>query len=83
MAPGRTLVFAAIALLLAPLAACGPVETAETEIRGALTQWMADFNEGKADKVCNLFAPDLKSDFRGQPERNFDELCAVAEISQG
>jgi steroid delta-isomerase len=81
MATIRTLLFAAIALLLAPLAACGPVETAETEIHGALTQWMADFNEGKADKVCNLFAPDLKSDFRGQPERNFDELCALLQKS--
>jgi steroid delta-isomerase len=81
MAPGRTLVFAAIALLLAPLAACGADATAEAEIKAALTQWMADFNAGKSDKVCGLFAPDLKSDFRGQPERNFDQLCALLQKS--
>lgn len=76
----RIALFAAIALL-APLAACGADATAEAEINGALTQWMADFNDGKADKVCNLFAPDLKSDFRGQPERNFGQLCALLQKS--
>ena len=64
----RMALFAAIALL-APLAACGAEATAEAEIKAALTQWMADFNQGKADKVCDLFAPDLKSDFQGQPEQ--------------
>ncbi len=77
----RLALFAAIALLLGPLAGCGADETAEAEIKAALTQWMADFNDGKADKVCGLFAPDLKSDFRGQPERNFDELCALLRKS--
>jgi steroid delta-isomerase len=73
--------FAAIAFLLAPMAACGNNATAAAEIKSALTQWMADFNDGKADKVCNLFAPDLKSDFRGQPERNFQQLCALLQKS--
>jgi len=81
MATIRIGLFAAIALLLCPLAACGADEPAEAEIKGALTQWMADFNEGRAEKVCDLFATDLKSDFRGQPERNFDELCALLQKS--
>jgi ketosteroid isomerase-like protein len=42
---------------------------------------MTVFNDGKADKICNLFAPDLKSDFRGQPERNFEQLCALLQKS--
>jgi len=81
MATIRIGLFAAITLLLAPLAACSPDETAEAEIRAALTQWMADFNDGTADKVCELFAPDLRSNYRGQPERNFDELCALLQKS--
>ena len=76
----RMALFAAIALL-APLAACGAEATAEAEIKAALTQWMADFNQGKADKVCDLFAPDLKSDFQGQPVRDFGQLCALLQKS--
>jgi ketosteroid isomerase-like protein len=48
---------------------------AQAEIRAALTQWMADFNSGNADKVCGLFAPDLIAQYRGQPERNYDAFC--------
>ena len=29
----------------------------QAAIRSALTRWMADFNAGRADKVCDLFAP--------------------------
>jgi ketosteroid isomerase-like protein len=77
----RHILFTVTALLLSPLAGCGADAAAEAEIKAALTQWMADFNQGKADKVCGLFATDLKSDFRGQPERNFDELCALLQKS--
>jgi uncharacterized protein (TIGR02246 family) len=74
----RLALFAAIVTLSA---ACGTNSTAEAEIKSALTQWMADFNAGKTNKVCDLFAPDLKSDFRGQPERNFEQLCALLQKS--
>jgi steroid delta-isomerase len=77
----RLALFAAIALALVPVTARGADDTAKAEIKGALTQWMADFNDGKADKVCSLFAPDLRSDFRGQPERNFEQLCALLQKS--
>jgi uncharacterized protein (TIGR02246 family) len=66
--------------LVAPGAAQGN-ETARAEVRAALTQWMADFNAGNADKVCLLFAPDLVAQYRGQPERNYDELCALLKRS--
>jgi len=64
----------ALAMLLAP-ARADPA--AEAAIRQALTQWAADFNAGKADKVCALFAPELRYDYRGFPERGFADICAL------
>jgi uncharacterized protein (TIGR02246 family) len=48
-----------------------------TAIRAALTRWTEDFNSGHADKVCGLFAPDLRSEIRGAPERDYAALCDV------
>ncbi|MFO1058443.1 MAG: nuclear transport factor 2 family protein [Dongiaceae bacterium] len=45
-------------------------------IRAALEGWTADFNAGRADRVCDLFAPDLQSRFRGAPPRGFEALCS-------
>src|SRR5262249_38596490 len=47
----------------------------------ALTQWMADFNAGRAEKVCDLFARDLVAQYRGQPERGWDALCDLLRRS--
>jgi ketosteroid isomerase-like protein len=58
------------------LALAQPV-SAEAEIRGALTQWVADFNAGRADKVCGIYAPSLRGDVRGTPERDFDAHCKL------
>lgn len=55
--------------------------TAQAAIRSALTQWMADFNAGNAEKVCDLFAPDLIAQYRGQPERGYDALCDLLKRS--
>ena len=49
----------------------------EAEIRAALVQWMNDFNAGRADKVCDIFAPSLRADNRGVPERDFDGQCQL------
>ena len=51
------------------------------EIAAALTQWTADFNAGRADTVCDLFARELRADFRGQPERGYDAQCALLRRS--
>lgn len=55
----------------------------QAAIRSALTQWMADFNAGRADKVCALFAPDLIAQYRGQPERGYEALCDLLKRSLG
>jgi uncharacterized protein (TIGR02246 family) len=66
-----------IVLVLGAMAciAAGPQDD-EASIRAALNGWMADFNAGRANAVCDLFAPDLRFDFRGQPERGYEEMCA-------
>ncbi len=37
----------------------------QNAVGAALTKWTADFNEGKAQNVCELFSPDLLYDYRG------------------
>ena len=56
-------------------------DSPDREVRARLEQWTEDFNAGRADKVCDLFAPDLVSNFRGQPERGYDELCGLLQRS--
>ncbi|MBI5323211.1 nuclear transport factor 2 family protein [Bradyrhizobium sp.] len=51
----------------------------EAEVRAALKQWMTDFNAGRADKVCDIFAPTLRADVDGFPERTFDIQCKVLQ----
>ena len=69
------------ALLAGPAAAAavagGDAETDAAAIRAALEAWTADFNAGRADRVCDLFAPDLQSRFRGAPARGFAALCST------
>ncbi len=70
----------ALGLALLALVAVLPVkalaeDSAETAIRAALAQWTQDFNARKADKVCALFAQDLRYDFRGYPERDYRDIC--------
>lgn len=70
---------AALVMLAGPSAQAE--EAAVADIKATLTRWMEDFNAGKADKVCGLFAADLRADFRGQPERNYEALCRLLKRS--
>jgi uncharacterized protein (TIGR02246 family) len=54
---------------------------AEAAIREALLTWTKDFNARDTQKVCDLFAPDLRYDFRGRPERGFDDICTLLRRS--
>jgi uncharacterized protein (TIGR02246 family) len=74
---------AALSLVLVSPAAAQSDTPDQAAIRAALTQWMADFNAGRADKVCALFAPDLIAQYRGQPERGYDQLCDLLKRSLG
>jgi ketosteroid isomerase-like protein len=54
-----------------------PADTpAQVAIRARLVQWTDDFNAGKVEESCGLFAPDLRYDYRGLPERNYQDMCA-------
>ncbi|MFZ1425565.1 MAG: nuclear transport factor 2 family protein [Geminicoccaceae bacterium] len=66
-----------------------PVPTASTTmaddgpaaITSALTGWTETFNARRQADVCALFAPDLVATYRGQPDRNFEELCTLLKNS--
>jgi steroid delta-isomerase len=64
----------------APAAAQTAVE-AETAIRSALATWTRDFNARDASRICDLFARDLRYDYRGFPERDYDTLCGLLQRS--
>ena len=73
----RYIVAILVVMLAAPVAAQPP--SGDAEVRAALKQWMADFNAGRADKVCDIFAPTLRADVDGFPERTFDVQCKVLQ----
>jgi steroid delta-isomerase len=69
-----------LGLLLAAVctpASAQPEGAAETAIRAALARWTSDFNARDASRICDLFAKDLRYDFRGLPERGYDALCGL------
>jgi uncharacterized protein (TIGR02246 family) len=53
----------------------------ETAIRNALTDWTQQFNARNTDRVCGLFDRDLRYDYRGHPERGFDQICDLLQRS--
>ena len=58
-------------------ASAQPADAAEAEIRTALARWTRDFNARDASRICDLFAKDLRYDFRGAPERDYDAICGL------
>ena len=83
-------VLAAILYRIAPLDATSASQVpavaeatveAEAAVRSALAAWNADFNAGNGDRICDLFAPDLRYDYPGFPERGYDEICALLKSS--
>ena len=53
----------------------------QIEIRAAFTQWTEDFNAARGEKVCDLFAKDLMSDYRGVPERGYERQCQILQAA--
>jgi steroid delta-isomerase len=69
---------AAAMLALVPAASAEPTAgSAEQAIGNALTEWRLAFNARDTGAVCGLFAPELRYDYRGFPERGFDEVCQL------
>jgi len=68
---------AAVAVALCSPAAAGPSD----DIRAALDSWTKAFNSRDAGHVCDLFARDLVAAYQGQPERNYDAICALLSSS--
>jgi steroid delta-isomerase len=54
---------------------------AASEIRQALAQWTDDFNAGRTDRVCDLFAADVGADVRGAAERDHAAICDLLTSS--
>jgi steroid delta-isomerase len=76
---------AVVALLLGATAAgaAAPQDDAAS-IRAALAAWTADFNARRAERVCDIFAPDLRFDVRGAPpDRGFSEMCSQLRRALG
>ena len=81
MIGGRIGLIAAVILAMVLVATHGSAAdddsaAVQNQIRVALEKWKLDFNAGDASQVCALFAPDLISNFRGQPEDTYNSLCA-------
>jgi steroid delta-isomerase len=70
-----------LVLLGAASALAQSQDQAEGEIRAALMKWTTDFNARNVGEICNLFAPDLLYDFRGFPERGYDDICKLLHTS--
>ena len=56
---------------------------AEKAIRDSLSKWTRDFNARDATRICDLFAPDLRYDFRGTPERDYKAMCDALHRALG
>ena len=54
-------------------------EEATQAIEQRLDQWTDDFNAGRTERLCDLFAVDLIANYRGQPEKNFNSICAALQ----
>ncbi|HSR77608.1 MAG TPA: nuclear transport factor 2 family protein [Xanthobacteraceae bacterium] len=78
---GRLGVALVAAALAGSLAAAQTDDQAQADIRAALMKWTADFNARNLGEVCDLFAPDLRYDYQGFPERGFDDICKLLRQS--
>src|SRR6202012_4211679 len=58
-----------------------PAEDAGTAVRAALAAWTANFNARNETPLCDLFAPDLRYDYRGFPERGYSAMCTLLRTS--
>jgi len=70
-----------LALLISGPAVAQSPDQADSDLRAALMKWTTDFNARNVGEVCDLFAPDLRYDFQGFPERGYDDICKLLRTS--
>jgi uncharacterized protein (TIGR02246 family) len=68
---------AALALMLFTGAQALASDDGEAQIHAALMRWTAAFNARDTSTVCDLFARDLRYDFRGARERGYNDICEL------
>jgi ketosteroid isomerase-like protein len=56
-------------------------DPAQDQIHSAIMKWTADFNARNSREICNLFAPDLRYDYQGFPERGYQDVCSLLQRS--
>ena len=72
---GRHVGAASLLLLVMSGSAALAGDDPSLTIRNALQQWRNDFNARRPAHFCDLFAPNLRYDFRGLPEQTYPLLC--------
>ena len=70
-----------IGLLFAVLAPQGALADDADDIADRYATWVDAFNAGEIDVICDLYAEDLVSVDRGQPDRGYDEVCDLLKES--
>jgi uncharacterized protein (TIGR02246 family) len=78
---GRIALAAAFLSSLWRVSLAQPTSPDETAIRNSLIDWTQHFNARNTDRVCGLFDSDLRYDYRGYPERGFDQICGLLQRS--
>ena len=65
-------------LSLVMLTVTGPALADDaTDIRARLEQWTEDFNQKRAEPVCDLFSKELLSTVRGQGDKDYATRCDI------
>jgi hypothetical protein len=79
--PGTSILCGFFLSMFSSAAGLNAPETARNEIRATLQNWTKDFNAGNAARICALFAPDLISNYQGQPPGDYQSICAQLRAS--
>ncbi|MEJ8572760.1 nuclear transport factor 2 family protein [Microbaculum marinum] len=79
----RALVVGAMSALHVLAPAAPRAEEAARVIEQRLRQWTEDFNAGRTERLCDLFAVDLIANYRGQPEKSFNSICSALQRDVG
>jgi steroid delta-isomerase len=70
--------YALVGLAAAVAIAAGAARADDAaDIRARLEQWTEDFNQKRAEPVCDLFSKELLSTVRGQGDKDYAARCDI------